>query len=595
MNLLTDAEKTGFLIPTYQRGYKWASLDGKGQVDILLKDLHKAYSSDSNRYYLQFLTLKSKSEELEVIDGQQRLTTLTILLSVIEYVHKADDLDNYVRNKLKYQTRQNFIEKYIYHNIDQLLSTKTWEEFRGMDPENDNQDVYFIYHAAKAIYQFISINVSADILPFYRYISDSVYLIVNLLEENLDSERIFVNVNKGVRLNDEDLVKGLLITRLPLEHLNKNKKYRPTEIEINEWRTNLGRQWDDISNWASRPDTLSFFKASGGDSRLEWLIRLAYPDIGDDESDHPMFGYFDDVYTRNGGPAGEMFRNIRETKMILNDWYSEPETANLLGYILHSDNPPKKEKILQQLKACKTKNAAIISLKNGVRELLPLSDGGELKRDLNYEEHSGPIFNVFLILDVAKFLPLNGHEATHYDFEKISSGNWTLEHIFPQNARDLKKVERLSKDDLKIIRELIKRDNGSLKSEQLPDGQRIRNLYDKIQQSTEECVIDNEERGFLGKLLSDNAPDLHKIGNLALLEGNINSSLSNHFFNEKRKRLVRKIGEGKFVPFHTYDVFSKLLFSTDTGLHAWSKQDILKHEDYIHLQMTTIINYLNLQ
>ncbi len=586
-NLLAETEKSSFLIPTYQRGYKWAALNGEGQVDILLRDLYNAFKLNSARYYLQFLTLKAREHELEVIDGQQRLTTLTILFSILS--HRLG-LDSCADGKLKYQTRQNFIEKYIYNDIDALLTAGSWDAFRTADANNDNQDVYFIYHAASAIDSFITEKVSDEIEAFDHYISNKVFLIVNLLEESLNSEKVFINVNKGVKLNDEDLVKGLLVTKLPLDHLSK--KYRVTEIEINEWRTNLGRQWDDLVNWAGKKEILSFFKEQADGNTLEWLIHLAYPDIPAIENDHPMFDHFNELYTQKKVTAGALFNSIRDTKMMLNDWYSEPEIANLLGFILHASKSPRKELIWQQLKNCQTRADIISYLKQQVKNLLPLDESNKLKKDLNYEEHGKDIFNVFLILDVIKFLPVNGRKPVAYDFVHISSGNWSLEHIFPQNARDLKKVRVLSELDLSIVKELVTEDRDSLKTDQSETGQRLLVLYDKIRSAEGSCVINADEVELLGKLLGESAPELHRIGNLALLERNINSSLSNHFFNEKRKRLAGKVSEGQFVPFHTYDVFSKLVFPTKSGLQIWSQQDIGAHELYIHKQIEIIISYL---
>ncbi len=73
----------------------------------------------------------------------------------------------------------------------------------------------------------------------------------------------------------------------------------------------------------------------------------------------------------------------------------------------------------------------------------------------------------------------------------------------------------------------------------------------------------------------------------------MNSSLSNHFFNEKRKIIVKKVSNGEFVPFHTYDVFSKLIIESDASLHVWSRADIQKHQDYIIAQVEKINEYLN--
>jgi hypothetical protein len=591
-NFLDDADKENFLIPTYQRGYKWTSFPDKGQVVILMTDLFGAFKSNSDRYYLQFITLKGIDEELEVIDGQQRLATLTIIFCVLAHLHEIRGT-NFVFGKLKYQTRQNFIEKFIYNDIEQLIDAPSWVEFKNKNPEHDNQDVFFIFHAVKAIYSFINLNLLNHIPEFYEYISNNAYLIVNLLDANLNSEKIFINVNKGVKLNDEDLVKGLLITKLPLDQLNQ--KYRATEIEINELRTNLGRQWDDLTNWASRKDIQSFFKVDSGNSRIEWLIRLAYPEIEVDESGHPIFSYFDKLYRIEKVDAGIIFQNIRKSKMMLNDWFSEPEIANLLGYILHAEKAYKNETIWKELNGKKTKTDIILSLKLLCKKLLPLKDDTDKLRELNYEDNPKQLFNLFLMLDIGKFLPLNGRIASPYDFSKVSSEKWSIEHIFPQNAKEFKGLETLSSNDLKIIHELLPASREDLKMEQTEIGRHVLPLYDKIKAAQKECAITAEEREYLGNLLKNNAPDLHTIGNLALLVRNMNSGLSNHYFNKKREILVTKISEGKFVPYHTYDVFSKLVIASQSGLHVWSKQDILKHKEYIEKQIVSIVQYLTTQ
>ena len=98
---LEDAEKEGFMIPAYQRGYKWRSEGGNSQVEVLLRDLFNAFDTNRKRYYLQFITVKEGLNDLEVIDGQQRLTTLTIFFSVF-YNLTQHSTGNFVQQKLKY-------------------------------------------------------------------------------------------------------------------------------------------------------------------------------------------------------------------------------------------------------------------------------------------------------------------------------------------------------------------------------------------------------------------------------------------------------------------------------------------------------------
>ena len=101
--LLNDADKDNFLIPTYQRGYKWKSEDENSQVKVLMKDLFSAYKNSSERYYLQFITLKNTNNVFEVIDGQQRLTTLTILFSLFFSIEEISNQENFTEQKLVYQ------------------------------------------------------------------------------------------------------------------------------------------------------------------------------------------------------------------------------------------------------------------------------------------------------------------------------------------------------------------------------------------------------------------------------------------------------------------------------------------------------------
>lgn len=587
--MLSDTDKENFLIPTYQRGYKWTAFDGKGQVNVLMRDLYNAYKSRSSKYYLQFLTLKARGNELEVIDGQQRLTTLSILFCVI--FHQLDDQsNNFVVSKLKFQSRHNFIEEYIYNDIDSLLKSPDWNVFIKDNVEHDNQDVFYIFSAARAINKFIEEH-TLELDKFLYYIYSNVNLIINLLELELNSEKVFVNVNKGVKLNDEDLVKGLLITKLPIDLLNQ--KVRATEIEINELRTNLGRQWDDLTNWAYRKDIRSFFKSdTSSSSRLEWLIKLTYPDITEDSDEHPMFSYFDRLYSQHGIKAEEIFNSIRQTKMMLNDWFETPEVSNLLGFVLTAYEAPRKEILWKELRELDAKGEILAHLKAKCMRLLPLTDNQKLA-ELNYEDDGKKLFNVFLFLDIMKFLPITSNVASKYDFTRISDGDWSLEHIFPQNAKDFKSIESLSIDDVRIVKELIDNHIGNLHLDPSEAGKQVMIFYSKIMATDSDLKINSDDRELLVTLLKFNAPKLHAIGNLALMLSNMNSSLSNHFFDKKREIMVRKISQGDFVPYHTYDIFSKLIIKKVSSLHIWSKADIEEHTAYIENQINKIVEYLN--
>lgn len=590
--LLADANKSNFLIPTYQRGYKWSSEDENSQVRVLMRDLLSAYKNSAERYYLQFITLKDTDSVFEVIDGQQRLTTLTILFSLLySFDESMSKQDNFVENKLIYQIRKNFIEEFIYNGgIDKITSSENWGDFSLKNPSHNNQDVFYIFHATRTISNFLTeIQDDIKIDEFYKYISEKVQIIVNILDDEMNSEKIFVNVNKGVKLKDEDLVKGLLITKIPLD--NKNEQYRLTENEINEIRTTLGRQWDELSQWSIRRDVLAFYQPD--EIGIVWLIKLAFPKVSELDAENPVFTFLFDKY-QEGEKAKTIFEKIYSTKLILDDWLNIPEIHNLLGFLIHSKSQHNLSNIWTKLKKFNTKKEVVIKLKELIKDEIPYNEEDKKLIELNYHDSKPTLFNVFLILDLIKFLPINGRSQEVYDFELISKGNWSIEHIFPQNTEQLKNTNSFTKEDLSILKEIlpekIRREDIIIEDE--GETSKIVELFNKIKEAEEHCSINENEKDALKYLLSNNAKDLHGIGNLALLELGMNSSLSNNFFDEKRKIIVEKVSKGKFVPFHTYDVFSKLIIETQTSLLIWSKNDIIKHEGYIKKVMEELLNYL---
>ena len=75
-------------IPIFQRGYAW----GKDEIECLLEDILNSYGD----YFIGTVTVEEKENCLLLIDGQQRLTTLYLILCLI-----CDD-KSFLENKLKF-------------------------------------------------------------------------------------------------------------------------------------------------------------------------------------------------------------------------------------------------------------------------------------------------------------------------------------------------------------------------------------------------------------------------------------------------------------------------------------------------------------
>lgn len=101
-----------FKIPSYQRGYKWR----KAQVEQLLKDLYEHYQSNNTFYCLQPLVVKKENDYYKVIDGQQRLTTIYMILKYLG-VSKPYELSYESREKSK-EFLENIDKDVNSENID---------------------------------------------------------------------------------------------------------------------------------------------------------------------------------------------------------------------------------------------------------------------------------------------------------------------------------------------------------------------------------------------------------------------------------------------------------------------------------------------
>lgn len=118
--------KGEFYIPSYQRGYRW----GVDEVNRLLDDI---YTNGDKNYCLQPVVVRRRGNQFELIDGQQRLTTIYILL---QYIKKEFKERIPIEYSLTYETRKKSTE---------FLSNINKEE------AEENIDFFHVYQAYKTI------------------------------------------------------------------------------------------------------------------------------------------------------------------------------------------------------------------------------------------------------------------------------------------------------------------------------------------------------------------------------------------------------------------------------------------------------------
>lgn len=563
-NCLIEYDANNYHIAAYQRGYKWSS-DKDGAVTVLLNDLFDAFKAFENHerkeYYLQYITLKKNIEKrhLEVIDGQQRLTTLTIFLSICSL---KLEIENIAINKLDYAIRANFFTDYIYNrdNLTRLLELE-WDENEGLIFADSNsintQDVFYLFNAAKKINKFISDESFINKLDaFYNFILNNVKIIVNAVD-HISSEKVFSNLNSNkVPLTESELIKGLLLTKFSrLKTKGEEKKHFR---EILEMRMSLGRNWDEITRWGNQPDINTFFfKEEEGMYSLLLLVAVSigYEPIKKSNSNHyPLFNFY-----HKYGKTDIVYEQLLKIHNILNDWFQNDDTYNLLGFLFFAKGSNKEIKdFLPELAF--NKSLLLDKLITYVKAILPNS-----VEDLLYANNQdNEIHRVLLALNV--FSP---GSSKRFNYHRFIVEKWTLEHIFPQTPEG--KGQKLKDKDKELIIEML--------------GERATAKIIKLLKKEERDGIEKE----IYQTALKETKSLNSIGNMCLLTDKDNISNGCGFFDDKRTNILARIRKGSFVPKHTFDVFSKMVFDTKPGdFERWTNENIQDHKAKIELAINKL-------
>lgn len=219
-----SSNKTQFVIPVYQRNYDWTI----GQCKQLLDDIVEvgtnrkmnAHFIGSIVYIHDDVYTASRIKELTVIDGQQRLTTLTLIYLVLHRLAKElkkDDLVNEINEtylinkfgpeeeKLKLRPTDNNDKALKY-----LLRCDENEEYSSFSKLIDNFD-YFKGRITEDNYQVVLFGLSK-----------LMFVEVSLDREKDDPQRIFESLNStGLELSQADLIRNFILMGLTRKDQNK--------------------------------------------------------------------------------------------------------------------------------------------------------------------------------------------------------------------------------------------------------------------------------------------------------------------------------------------------------------------------------------
>lgn len=594
-----------FVIPSYQRGYRW----GKIQINELIDDIsdfsiknksRKLLSNvvDKTYYLLQNLMLKDEKTDKDcyvVVDGQQRLTTMHLVINSIFGEN----------NKYSYEI---YYEKYS-KNIDEIIK------------EGDvTVDGYYLSEAKKLIDEALQDKKEKEIR---RLIEDNRIKFINyLIEDKVKEEEAFANVNMGkVPLTTGEKIKGLMLQR---------SKY--SDEKINRDVYNIANEWNKIEEELHSDDLFWFFNSKDKKySRIETIFDI-YAKVKNngslDSVREDLLSYYllvkeleksDIEKVRN-----EKWKEITKYFTYIKDWFNDRKLYHYIGYwiYINSKNDSKKEieddfkEIVKEYENNSKSNFAKYMRKRIIDDLLTknkkkeYADLDALLNDVRYSDSK--VINVLLLFNIV--IILSDLENEKFSFDKYKKDNYDIEHINPRTdvfSSEIDKVRwiagmteyyKVHKDDFdnvtdkngvklldykmfEIIERIIK---GELNANDKAGEEKIRSSYEQYLSKD----FENETDGLMNFLTDGGTFENDGIGNLVLLNESINRGYGNHIYPIKYEYIQKYNETTKFIPIATRNAIFKYYSGEKgrTNIMKWTDNDFDGYKEKILKELNKFIS-----
>lgn len=573
-----------FYIADYQRGYRW----GKDEVEALLNDIYEVYKKDDSgqKYCLQPLVVKRRrncessallenagvkemeNEEdcYELLDGQQRLTTLWLILSKL-----SQGIQSYqIYYELFRKIDKDFIEK-----ASEII--ENW--IKKDNPEGGKLD--------KSEYG----KVILEKLTFLWYeVTNGVSQVDESEEQDNGSsfsEKLFRKINKGkIELTNAELFKAML-----LNDENAHTAEERRELE------RISFEWDKIEQ-SLRNDEFWFFisdDTSEDRTRIDYILEVYARsledakkyDIGKDRYSFLVVQEKLKKETNEFGGIKKVWQDIVHVHDKLYSWYQDNELYHNIGFLVASEG--KRRAIASETMVelyQEAKYEGIYRTKEMVKG--EIYDRLVIKK-WNYKEGQGPgkkkvkkyDINLFEKYDVEnlnyesddkKYLvafllysniyPLLQQGKTRFPFKSYYEGSWDIEHINPQTSKTgiIDDLINCGSESIALIWQYLEKVNPEV----------VKGATEKDEDSLKKIWTDDYLKGG-----DDN------IGNLVLLNSKINREYHNALFNQKRAKIIAHDKEGDFIPLTTKNVFLKYYTKNTSDFIQWDEDDKKGYMDYL--------------
>ena len=588
-----------FSIPSYQRGYRWESTEAGGedeqeakQVDDLLNDLTYFVTSNPHKkanYYLQPLMVKPRlladgSYEWDVLDGQQRLTTMLLVLKCLkERLYGGQQFGLY---ELKYANRKQL-------DFNRITFDRASADY-DFPKANENLDSYYVRKAKDRIERWYDNELSNNPslsdkfkeMLFYpdetRGVNSSPALRAKFIWYNVQALQpgapqlngnrqhdieVFNRLNRGkISLTDSELIKALFLLCIKVAPAYGSSLLTPET---------LVRKWDDMGKKFQNEEFWNMIAPKGADysNRLDLLFDFIKDCSGNGKGSAYRF-YYKKMHGLLTSPdinkVEELWTEVKQYFDTLCKWHENVHKHNFIGYLIENG---------EEL-------ANIYSspdLETKIRQGLGLENVDEIDT-LRYYDNEGykkirKVLLLFNVLTCDKFgqkFPFNLYRDNTFDVEHVNSQTdnpiekidekiaWVKQQAIPCLWIDRNETDTngILTSGAREARDLITEGVQFLRDVKLNNNRDTGSKFKGYRTAVEYYYASgNRNTGMFEK---------DAIGNLALLNSSINREYKNALFPQKLRTLKRSDQEGVYIPLCTKYMFLKYYSNPQANVSAFS-------------------------
>lgn len=618
-----------FYIPDYQRGYRWSD----GQVKQMLNDFKEFCKRIDDEqvkagefYCLQPIVVKKRTwtdtdggqtvttEGYEVIDGQQRLTTLFIILKSIEQVCQIL-YPQFKFYSIKYETRLEYDSQNFLQNINnRIAQADEFIDFYYMKLVHDAVSSWFkanpddtLKIARALLEQSVDSDMKIDKAKNVRVIWYEV-----MDEESATSIDIFTRLNIGkIPLTNAELIKALLLRRGNFVDTDVTMKQLQIAAEWNRIEQKL--QDDSFWYFLYRTDNPFTYE-----NRIEFIFDLMKNRTKDSEFYHTFNEFNNELeklqadkehYRNDQACIEKIWDGVKDVFQTFEEWFEDRNLYHYIGFLIEYKSDIKK---LMNASTSMNKTQFLdIFIKKEISEKI----AGINLDDLSFNDSKGNVKKVLLLFNILTVLQ-DKKSNLRFPFNKYKVEKWDIEHVCSQTDKLItdenqrrfwitdmfdyfvgSSSEEEINDYVENLKEQITQTDDSSDIQEKANLLSLRSEIDVIEKiielsKTEEKINDTEFDEAFKKVQSyfkeDIITDKDSIANLTLLDQETNRSYGNAYFPIKRKRIISNDKMGIFVPIATKNLFLKYYSRKSNSLMSWQESDA---DDYLDSIKSLIIPF----